>query len=40
MKEMEKSGVSVLELAGVEPNPRHTKVNRGAKLCREEQLNS
>lgn len=38
MKEMEKSGVSVLELAGVEPNPRHTTVNRGAKLCREENV--
>ena len=38
MREMEKSGVSVLELAGVEPNPRHTTVNRGAKLCREENV--
>lgn len=38
MKEMEKSGISVIELAGVEPNPRHTTVNRGAKLCREENV--
>jgi hypothetical protein len=30
------AGVTVYELPGVEPNPRHTTVNKGAALCRKE----
>lgn len=35
MKELRDAGITVLELSGVEPNPRHTTVNRGAAICRE-----
>lgn len=30
--------MEVFELAGVEPNPRHTTVNRGAEICRKENV--
>ena len=33
--ELKKAGVEIFELAGVEPNPRHTSVNKGAQICRE-----
>lgn len=33
--ELKDSGIEVLDLGGVEPNPRHTTVNRGAALCKE-----
>lgn len=29
------NGIQWVELSGIEPNPRHTSVNEGAKLCRE-----
>ena len=29
------AGMEIFELSGVEPNPRHTTVNKGAKICRE-----
>ena len=29
-----KAGLTVSELGGVEPNPRHTTVNKGVKICR------
>ena len=29
------NGIEWVELSGIEPNPRHTSVNEGAKLCRE-----
>ena len=32
------NGIELFELSGVEPNPRHTTVNRGAAICREEQI--
>lgn len=32
MAELQKTGVTVFELPGVEPNPRHTTVNRGAAI--------
>lgn len=35
MAELDKAGVEVLELSGVEPNPHHTTVNKGAKICKE-----
>jgi alcohol dehydrogenase YqhD (iron-dependent ADH family) len=38
MKELEKEGMIVFELGGVEPNPHHTTVNKGAKICKEESV--
>ena len=35
MASLKKAGVSTMELAGVEPNPRVTSVREGVKLCRE-----
>ena len=35
MESLKKAGVSTVELAGVEPNPRVTSVREGVKLCRE-----
>ena len=36
MDELAKAGATVFELPGVEPNPRHTTVNRGASICKQE----
>ena len=36
IKELEKAGMEVLELPGVEPNPHHTTVNKGASICKTE----
>ena len=33
---LHEAGVQTFDLGGVEPNPRHTTVNRGAAICREE----
>jgi len=33
---LQKAGADVFELSGVEPNPRHTTVNRGAAICKQE----
>ena len=38
MASLQPAGIQVLELPGVEPNPRHTTVNRGAVLCRKENI--
>ncbi len=38
LSELEKVGVEIFELAGVEPNPRHTTVNKGAKICHEKNI--
>ena len=38
MKELERAGVTVFELGGVEPNPRHTTVNKGAEICKKESV--
>ncbi|MBO6158544.1 MAG: iron-containing alcohol dehydrogenase [Firmicutes bacterium] len=35
MNLMQNAGLTVYELSGVEPNPRHSTVNRGARICRE-----
>lgn len=32
---LEGAGMELFELAGVEPNPRHTTANRGAAICRQ-----
>ena len=39
MAELRKAGAEVFELPGVEPNPRHTTVNRGAAICKQEGIN-
>lgn len=36
--ELKKYNVEIFELAGVEPNPRHTTVNKGAKICRDNKI--
>lgn len=36
--ELKKVGLEIFELAGVEPNPRHTTVNKGAKICKENNI--
>ena len=36
--ELNKAGLEVFELAGVEPNPRHTTVNKGAEICKKENI--
>ncbi|HBC91502.1 MAG TPA: NADH-dependent alcohol dehydrogenase [Pelotomaculum sp.] len=38
MEELKKAGLSVFELSGIEPNPRHTTVNKGAELCKKENI--
>lgn len=35
---LEKAGINVHELAGVEPNPRVATVNKGARLCKENDI--
>ena len=36
MAELKKADMTVFELGGVEPNPHHTTVNKGAALCKKE----
>lgn len=38
MDELKKAGLTVFELAGIEPNPRHITVNKGAEICRRESI--
>ncbi len=35
LDELKTNGIEVFELGSVEPNPRHTTVNRGVKICKE-----
>ncbi|KIR03630.1 NADH-dependent butanol dehydrogenase A [Lachnospiraceae bacterium TWA4] len=35
-KLLTEKGLEIFELAGVEPNPRHTTVDRGAEICKQE----
>ena len=37
---LENSGISVFEFGGIEPNPRHTSVNAGAKICKENKIDA
>ena len=30
--------IEMFELSGVEPNPRHTTANRGAEICKKENI--
>ena len=36
MAQLGEAGAEVFELPGVEPNPRHTTVNKGAAICKKE----
>ncbi len=36
IKQLQDNDLEVFELAGIEPNPRHTTVNRGADICKKE----
>ena len=36
--QLKDAGMEIFELSGVEPNPRHTTVNKGAKICRENNI--
>lgn len=38
MEELKRAGLTVFELSGIEPNPRHTTVNKGAELCKKEKI--
>ena len=38
MNELKENNIDVYELAGVEPNPRHTTVNKGASICRDHDI--
>lgn len=38
MEELNKAGLTVFELSGIEPNPRHTTVNKGAEICKKENI--
>ena len=40
MKLMKDADINVVELAGVEPNPRHTTVNKGAAICIEHNIHA
>lgn len=36
--EIDKSGLELFELPGIEPNPRVTSVNKGAEICKQEKI--
>lgn len=38
LTELKENGISVYELGGIEPNPRHTTVNKGVQICREKNV--
>lgn len=38
VREIEKAGLKYFELDGIEPNPRHTTVNKGADICKRENI--
>lgn len=38
MAELQKAGLTVFELPGIEPNPRHSTVNKGADICKKEKI--
>lgn len=37
-EEIEKAGLELFELSGIEPNPRHTSVNKGAGICKKKNI--
>lgn len=36
--EIENAGLELFECSGIEPNPRHTSVNKGAEICKKEHI--
>ena len=40
LNELKENGIKVYELGSVEPNPRHTTINRGVKICKENGIQS
>lgn len=36
--EIKSAGLEVFECSGIEPNPRHTSVNKGADICKKEKI--
>lgn len=38
IEELKSSNVEIYEFSGIEPNPRHTSINRAAKICREKDI--
>ncbi len=40
LNELKNNGIEVFEFGKVEPNPRHTTVNRGVKICRQNGIHS
>jgi alcohol dehydrogenase YqhD (iron-dependent ADH family) len=38
VKEIKKAGMELFELPGIEPNPRITSVNEGARICKEKKI--
>ncbi len=40
MDELTQHGIQVFELGAVEPNPRHTTVDRGVKICKDNHIQS
>ncbi len=40
ISELSSNKIKVFELSGVEPNPRHTTVNKGAEICRQEKIDA
>lgn len=37
-EEIKKAGLELFECSGIEPNPRHTSVNKGADICKKEKI--
>ncbi len=38
IEELKNSGLEVFECSGIEPNPRHTSCNKGAEICKKEEI--
>ena len=38
IEELKSHDITVFELEGIEPNPRHTTVNKGAKICKDNHI--
>lgn len=38
IKELQGCNIEVYELSGIEPNPRHTKINEAAQICKEKDI--
>ncbi|WP_099203834.1 iron-containing alcohol dehydrogenase [Scatolibacter rhodanostii] len=38
VEQLKAAGLTIFELSGIEPNPRHTTVNKGAEICKKEKI--